>query len=308
MGESGGKQIHEMIASADRPGGGTIATIASFAGLIFGATGAFMQLQGALNRAWEVKPDPEQGGVMVFITKRLLSGGMVLGIGFLLAVSLALTAGISAVGGAVGGGIPEPLLHGVTFVVSFLVLGALFAAMYKILPDAEIEWRDVRVGAAVTALLFVAGKFAIGLYLGRSSPGDAFGAAGALAVVLIWAYYSGMILLFCAEFTQQWARERGSGIRPEKGAVQVVEHEEIVSRGGPKGKGGGKSRDGRSRNGAGASRGGRTGPSRTGGPRAVASAHAEPDASGGGKLRKTLLGVPVLMFFFRKKGEAHGAE
>jgi membrane protein len=303
MGQSGGQQISTIIAQADKPGsGGLFATLASVAGLIFGATGAFMQLQGALNRAWEVKPDPAQGGIMRFITKRLLSLGMVLGIGFLLAVSLALTAGVSAVGGMVGGGFPEPVLHVLNFVLSFAVLGLLFSAMFKVLPDAEITWRDVWVGGFVTAFLFVLGKFAIGLYLGRSKPGDAFGAAGALAVVLVWAYYSGMILLFGAEFTQQWARQRGSGIEPKKGAVRVVEKEEVVRSGdaaAASGKGG---------------KGGTPGKGGKGGKRelpAAASRRAStdrtvaPEPAKGTGLVQTLLGVPLFFFFFgRKRGEA----
>jgi membrane protein len=229
MGKGGGEQIHQMIARGEQsPGAGTFATIASLVGLLLGATGLFLSLQEALNRAWEVKPDPAKGGVMAFITKRLLSAGMVLGIGFLLAVSLALTAGISAVGGAVGGAIPEAVMHAITFVVSFVVLGLLFAALFKFLPDAKIAWNDVWVGGAVTSLLFVIGKFAIGLYLGRSKPGDAFGAASALAALLVWAYYAGMILLFGAEFTQQWVKRRGTGIEPKEGAVRVVESEQLI--------------------------------------------------------------------------------
>ena len=231
IGEQGAAQIHTMIAQTDRPDkGGALATMLSIAGLLFGATGALLQLQGALNRAWEVKPDPKQGGIMAFITKRLLSLGMLLGIGFLLAVSLALTAGVAALGDAVGGGIPEPVMYVVELGMSFAVLMLLFAAIFKILPDAETAWRDVWVGAGVTALLFVVGKFVLGLYLGRGDKGDPFGAAGALAVVLIWIYYAGMILLFGAEFTQKWAERRGGGVRPEKGAVHVVEEERIVSR------------------------------------------------------------------------------
>jgi membrane protein len=267
MGAAGGEQVRTMIAQADRPGsGGVVATVLSIAGLLFGATGAFMQLQGALNRAWEVKPDPEQGGIMRFITKRILSLGMVLGVGFLLAVSLALTAAVSALGGAFGGALPEGLLHAITFVASFAVLALLFAAMFKVLPDAKVAWHDVWVGGAVTALLFVAGKFALGLYLGRSSPGDAFGAAGALAVVLVWIYYAGMILLFGAEFTQQWARQRGSGIEPEEGAVRVVDSERIVRPG-------------------------------------DAGAPAVPQRVEGGGMGKALLGVPLFLLLFGRKRE-----
>ena len=290
MGESGAQQIHQMIALADRPGsGGIFATIASGAGLAFGATGAFLQLQGALNRAWEVKPDPKQGGIKLFLTKRLLSLGMVLSLGFLLAVSLALTAGISAVGGMFGGGALEPVLHVLTFVVSFAVLALLFAAMFKFLPDADVSWRDVLVGGAVTGLLFVAGKFAIGFYLGRSSPGDAFGAAAALAVILVWAYYSAMILLFGAEFTQQWAKQRGSGIRPEKGAVRVVEREDVVRDGAREPARGGKGETGRS---AGRERGAGHAAAQRGAP--------GPAESGG--VGKALLGVPIVLLLFGRKG------
>jgi membrane protein len=225
VGSEGAKGIHEMIASADSAGGGVVRTVLSIAGLLFGATGAFIALQGALNHAWEVKPDPKQGGIKNFVVKRMFSVGMVLGIGFLLAVSMALTAGVSAVGERVGGGIAEPVMYVIELVLSFAVLTVLFAAIYKILPDAEVAWRDVWVGAIATSLLFVAGKFGLGFYLGRSEPGSAFGAAGALAIILVWVYYAGMILLFGAEFTQRWAESRGRGIQPEEGAVRVKEEE-----------------------------------------------------------------------------------
>lgn len=220
VGQQGATAIHGMIQSADRPGsGGVLASALSIGMLLFGATGAFLQLQGALNRAWEVKPDPEAGGVKRFIMKRLLSVGMILGVAFLMIVSLAVSALISAFGDSLTF-IPQSVMYVVNFAISFAVLTVLFAAIFKILPDATIQWRYVWVGALVTSLLFVIGKFAIGLYLGRSSPGDAFGAASALAVVLVWVYYAGMIVLFGAEFTQAWAHRRGAEIEPEKGAVR----------------------------------------------------------------------------------------
>ena len=227
MGESGGRQIHEMMVRGNKASEGGLGAISSVIGLLLGATGFFLSLQNALNRVWEVKPDPEQGGVKKFVAKRVLSFGMLLGVGFLLAVSLALTAAVSALGGAVGGGMPRPLMYVIELTVSLAVLSFLFAALFKYLPDAKAAWRDVLVGGTVTGVLFVIGKFAIGLYLGRSKPGDAFGAGSALAVVLVWGYYAGMILLFGAEFTQQWAKRRGSGIEPEEGAVRVIEHEEL---------------------------------------------------------------------------------
>lgn len=222
IGQSGAQQIHEMIAhSRESAGGGIVATVGSVVGLILGGTGVFLALQDALNKAWNVKPDPKQGGVKPFIMKRLISAGMVLGLGFILAVSLGLTAGLSAAGNALGGGLPDVVMEVVNFVVSFVVLAVLFAAIFKVLPDAKVPWADVRVGGVVTALLFVVGKFVIGIYLGRSKPGDAFGAASALAVILVWTYYTGMIILLGAEFTQEWAAQHGHVVEPEKGAVRA---------------------------------------------------------------------------------------
>jgi membrane protein len=222
MGPQGAAEIRTMIAQSERPGtGGPLATILGVAALIFGATGAFIQLQGALNRAWEVEPDPKQGGIKNFIFKRLLSVGMVLSIAFLLLVSLALTAAIEGLAEMVFPGDPGPLLHVLNFALSFAVITLLFAAMFKVVPDAKVAWRDVWVGAVVTALLFVIGKFLLGFYLGRSNPGEAYGAAGSLALILVWIYYSAMILLFGAEFTQVWAVQKGHGIEPEPGARRM---------------------------------------------------------------------------------------
>jgi membrane protein len=283
LGASGGRQIHDMMAHGEKSGGGSLfATIASIVGLILGATGAFMNLQNALNRAWEVKPDPAKGGIRAFISKRVLSGGMVLGIGFLLAVSLSASAALSALGSSVGGGLSEPVMHAIQFVVDLVVLSLLFAAMFRLLPDAKVLWHDVWVGGAATGLLFVLGKFAIGIYLGRSSPGDAFGAASALAVVLVWVYYAGLIVLFGAEFTQQWAKQRGSGLEPKKDAVRVIEHEQLV-RPGESARGG---------SGGGASDGPE---SRQGG-----AAGARPPSTGrGGGIGDWVLGLPVLILIFR---------
>ena len=229
VGQEGGQAIREMIARGEQTGSnGPLATILGIGALLFGSLGAFMQLQGALNRAWEVKPDPKQGGVRRFIAKRILSAGMILAVAFLLIVSLAVSAVLSALGSSMTF-IPEPALHWADVTVSVAVITVLFAAIFRILPDAEVRWRDVWVGALVTAVLFVIGKFAIGFYLGRSSPGDAFGAAGALAVILVWVYYAGMIVLFGAEFTQAWAERSGARIRPEKGAIKVEQREVVAS-------------------------------------------------------------------------------
>ncbi|HEX2202867.1 MAG TPA: YihY/virulence factor BrkB family protein [Longimicrobium sp.] len=225
MGPTGAEEVQTMIARTERPGRG-LAAVLGVGALIFGATGAFIQLQAALNRAWEVEPDPKRGGWKNFVFKRLLSLGMVLSIAFLLLVSLAVSAALSAFSGALGRmlpGSPGPVFQTLSFVVSFAVITLLFACMFKVLPDARIAWRDVWVGAFVTALLFTLGKFALGMYLGRSNPGEAYGAAGSLALILVWIYYSAMILLFGAEFTQTWAMEKGGGIEPEEGARRMAD-------------------------------------------------------------------------------------
>jgi membrane protein len=172
-----------------------------------------------------VEPDPHQGGIKSFLTKRIFSFGMILVVAFLLLVSLVISAVLSGLGDRLQSFLPagfsETVLQGINLVISFGVIVLLFAALFKVLPDAKISWRSVWVGAAVTAALFVLGKFLIGFYLGRSNPGEAYGAAGSLAVLLLWVYYSAIILLFGAEFTESWAERRGEGIEPEPGAVRV---------------------------------------------------------------------------------------
>ena len=228
MGPSATGQIRNLIEQAQAPGSGSVlATVLSVVALALGATGAFGQLQAALNRAWEVAPDPDKGGIKPFLIKRVFSFGMILSVAFLLLVSLVLSAALTAFGGALGAMLPDgisaTLLQVLNQVLSLVVITALFAALFKVLPDARVAWRDVWIGGAVTAVLFVLGKFLIGLYLGRSNPGQAFGAAGSLAVLLVWIYYSSMILLLGAEFTQLWAERQGQGIAPERGAVRMVQ-------------------------------------------------------------------------------------
>lgn len=229
VGRETADQIGTMIDGAsDRAhsGGGVLVTILGLAAFVFGATGAFAQLQGALNKAWEVAPDPDQGGLKNFAAKRLLSFGMILGTGFLLLVSLGVSALVTLLGSKIAAELPVGISSWVPrmldLATSIAIITVLFAALYKVMPDAEIRWQDVWTGAIVTAILFVLGKFAIGFYLGRSNPGSAYGAAGSLAIVLIWIYFSSMIMLLGAEFTQVWARRYGKRIRPSKGAVRMV--------------------------------------------------------------------------------------
>lgn len=233
MGASAGEQIRTIIQQAEqKPHNGLIPTILGIAGLLFGATGAFGQLQKTLNRAWNVEPDPSQGGIKNFLTKRLFSFGMILVVAFFLLVSLVISTVLTGLGDRLGGFLPagmsSPLLEVFNSVISLAVITLLFAAIFKVMPDAKIAWRSVWVGAVVTALLFVAGKFLIGFYLGQSNPGQAYGAAGSLAVLLLWIYYSSLILLFGAEFTETWAERRGEGIEPEPGAVRVRREKQRV--------------------------------------------------------------------------------
>ena len=227
MGAEAAREIGSMIEHASaRTEGRFLQVILGVAALVFGATGAFLQLQKALNTAWDVRPEPG-GGIRGFFLKRLLSLGMIFGVAFLLLVSLLISALLTAFGDALGALLPGVLsaavLKVLQFVISLVVITVLFGAIFKVLPDAIIGWRDVAVGAVVTALLFVVGKFGIGFYLGQSDPGSAFGAAGALAILLIWIYYSAMLLLLGAEFTQVWARRHGRGLQPEPGAIRLTE-------------------------------------------------------------------------------------
>lgn len=228
MGEEGAAQVRTMIQEADRPGsGGVLTTILSIAALLFGATGAFAQLQTALNKAWEVRKDPEKSGILIVILKRVLSLGMILVIAFLLLVSLILSAFLASAGGALASLLPGVLggaaLWAINLGLSLLVITVLFATMFKVLPDAKIGWRDVWLGAAATAVLFELGKFLLSFYISRSDPGSAYGAAGSMAVILVWIYYSAMIFFLGAEFTQVWAERRGGGIEPDDDAVRVAD-------------------------------------------------------------------------------------
>jgi membrane protein len=219
------KQQQADQQSGGQEGGlGMIWRIAGIAILVFSATGLFAQLQYALNRAWGVKPDPQQGGIMLFITKRVLSFGMIVVVLFLLLISLVLTTVIDQVVELVQGTSPSGVAMVVGFLLTnlatFAVATLLFATMFKVLPDVKMSWRDMWVGAAMTAFLFVVGKALIGLYIGHSDFGSGWGAAaGSLIGVLVWMYYSSLIVLYGAELTQVWASQYGRGIRPDEGAV-----------------------------------------------------------------------------------------
>jgi membrane protein len=224
MGQEGASAIEGMIANANQMEGGVISTIIGIVILLFGASGVFGQLQDALNTIWEVAPKPGQG-IATFIRTRFLSFSMVLVIAFLLLVSLVVSAAIVGVSSYVTDVVPAMgvLWEGINILVSFAVITLLFALIYRVLPDVEIAWGDVWIGAAVTSLLFTIGRTLIGLYLGNAAVGSAYGAAGSLVVLLIWIFYSAQILLFGAEFTQVYARRYGSHIRPASFAVSLTD-------------------------------------------------------------------------------------
>jgi membrane protein len=223
IGREGASAVQSMIQNAHKPGsGGTIATIFGVITLLLGASGVFGQLQYALNTIWEVKPKPGQS-IRSFIQSRVLSFAMVLVIGFLLLVSLLLSALLTAVSSYFSNIFPAWVALGkvINFVISFGVITLLFASIYKFLPDVKVPWKNLWIGSAVTAVLFNIGKFLIGLYLGNSSVGSTYGAAGSLVVLLIWVFYSAQILLIGAEFTQVYSKHRGTPIRPSEHAVPL---------------------------------------------------------------------------------------
>jgi membrane protein len=216
VGHDGAQAIQEMLASVSRPGRSIPATIVGLITLFLGATSAFASLQGALNEVWNVKEKP-RGPVLGFLRGRLLSFGLVLGVGFLLLVSLALSAALAALGNLMSSSLPggATLWAIVNFLISFGFTTILFAMIYKVLPDVPLTWRDVWMGGLITSLFFTIGKTLIGLYLGHSAIGSSFGAAGSIIVLLVWVYYSSQILLFGAEVTQAVVRRREGG-KPQR--------------------------------------------------------------------------------------------
>jgi membrane protein len=215
LGKSGGEAIQAMVASAAKPKEGILATVLGVMALLFGASGAFNELREAMNTVWEV-PKKAGGGIKAIIKDRILSFAMVLFIGFLLLVSLVVSAGLSAMGDMMGGFLTEKMhiLQIVNMVVSLAVVTVLFAMIFKFVPDATpvVGWKDVWVGAFMTSIFFTLGKVALGVYIGRGTVGSAYGAAGSLLVILVWVYYAAQILFFGAELTQVYASRHGSRV------------------------------------------------------------------------------------------------
>jgi membrane protein len=225
MGPQASGFIQQILRSADEPTGGSrLAASLGIVTLIVGASGAFVQLQASLNRVWEVAPKPG-AAFTTLLRKRLLSFAVILGIGFLLVVSLVLSAALTALGDYVERhfAVSARLLHVANILVSFTLITLLFGLIYRLLPDVRLEWRDVGFGAVITSTLFAVGKELIGLYLGRTGVASAYGAAGSLVMVLLWVYYSSLIFFLGAELTHvQSLRWRGRRPRPEAGAVATA--------------------------------------------------------------------------------------
>jgi membrane protein len=224
MGEEGAKAIQEMLVSASRPSTGGFAAMASVVGLLIGATTVFNELQSDLDRIWRVPARVKTSGLWTLLRTRLLSFGMILGVIFLLTISLVTSAALATLGKWWGGwfGSWETLAHVLDLAINFGLLTLIFALIYKMIPRVHVSWHDVWTGAAVTALLFTIGKFLIGLYLGKSDVTSSFGAAGSLVIMMVWVYYSAQIFLFGAEFTWVYANMYGS--RRNEGQQQKTEH------------------------------------------------------------------------------------
>jgi membrane protein len=214
VGTEGARAIQDLIQSAYKPATGTMATVLGVLTLVLGASAVMVDLRDALNTIWHVPAAPFSSlrNFLRLVKERFYLFGLILGVGFLLLVSLALNAAIAALGSLFGSLLPTSVsvLHVVVFLISFLVITFLFAAIYKFLPDVQLKWSDVIVGACFTSLLFTIGKQLIGIYLGKASFGSTYGAAGSLVIVLVWVYYSSQLFFFGAEFTKIYTETFGS--------------------------------------------------------------------------------------------------
>lgn len=232
IGDQGAQITQTMVqAAAAKPRTGTVASIVGAITLLIGATGVITQLKDSLNTIWKVQPKPG-AGLRYFVKTYIVSLAAILGIGFLLMVSLVLSASLAAIGKFAAGllPIPESVLQLANVGISFAVITMLFAFMFKFLPDVKLRWSDVWLGAALTSLLFSIGKLGIGVYLGKQSIGSTYGAAGSLVVLLIWIYYSSLIFFIGAELTEVYTRWAGKTVRPTP-EVQPLTKEDMVEQG-----------------------------------------------------------------------------
>ncbi len=227
VGSSAALQIQEMIKSVSLSGKTGVAIVTSIVTLIVGATSIFLEIQDSINLIWRVKAKPKKGWVKM-LTNRLISFSMIISLGFLLLVSLIVNALVLALSTRITRYFPEvtiQLFNLINIGITFIVIAVLFGIIFKFLPDVKIAWRDVRTGAFFTSLLFMLGKYLIGIYIQTTGTGSTYGAAGSLIVILVWIYYTSAILYFGAEFTQVYADEYGDKIEPAEYAVHVEQKE-----------------------------------------------------------------------------------
>lgn len=227
IGQDTAAEIQTMLKDSPAQEESTFSAIVGIGTLLLGATAVFHALQKSLNKLWEVKADPKVAGIKKVIIDRATSFGIVLTIGFLLLISLLLTSALSILSEWMREQFPDFLLYLfylLEFLLSFGIVTLVFALLYKFLPDVDIQWRSVWVGAGVTALLFMLGKYALSLYFENASPGSAYGAAGTIILLLMWVSYSCLILFFGAEFTQVYARRYGHHIQPSEHAVRNADY------------------------------------------------------------------------------------
>ena len=216
MGPDTAKQVGDMLASATKTKTSVIGSIIGLVVLLMGATGVFVELQKTLNTIWEVKV-AAKSGIWAVVKSRLFSFGLILAIAFLLLISLVVSTGLAAMGNllhANDSGFVTVIFNVINFIVSLAIISALFAMMYKILPDAQIEWKHVWLGAFLTGLLFTIGKTALAFYFGKADPASGYGAAGSIVLILLWVSYSSMILFFGAEFTATYAKKYSGKVPP----------------------------------------------------------------------------------------------
>ena len=231
VGTDAAKQIQDIIRNAATARHSTFASVVSIAALVFSATGVFTEIQGSINAIWQLKAKPKKGWLK-FLFNRVLSLSMVLGLGFILLVSLLLNTILEILLKRLLTILPEGsvwITYSINMLITFIVISFLFGVIFKLLPDAKVQWKDVRQGAFLTAVLFMLGKFGIGYYLGKSNPGGTYGAAGSVVIILLWIYFSAMILYFGACFTKVNAQFSGRHIFPNQYAV-FIKHIEVENK------------------------------------------------------------------------------
>ncbi len=233
VGQEAADFIQSMVSNTQGGNKSVISTIIGIATLIFGATGVFYHLQISINEIWELKPDPK-AGILKIVTDRARGFAFVLILGFLLLISFIVTTVISVLNENINHFLPDImafLAYVLNFIVSISIISVLFALIFKYLPDAKIQWKTVWIGGVVTALLFILGKFLLGLYFGKAEPASTYGAAGSIVLILLWVSYSCLILFFGAEFTVVYSKRYGKGIVPDHHAVHVKKEEIIIKKG-----------------------------------------------------------------------------